>query len=297
MNVKSLSLVTGIAAATFLTACGGSSSSGSNNNSGGDNNTGGGSALATAFPKSTSVFDIPILATSGTPDDKIIHAANILAEYLDNNEDGTPDNQAVVDQMRAAGATLVMAASEDEFERAAGNVEQTDAFQDLYASEVVVGNIENAAAGQFDASLEEVLHLITHVGYAGVYPGIFGETKGSSLADAMDIARGGQFDTIPNPYPAGAWYTYDDQTCNYSCMATEYFYWALTSILGAQDGAGRFDQIRQEWQLNTRQLVEDRDVRAFALMTDPQYGLPSVLPDGNYQPQDFEVTATAAAGE
>jgi len=51
----------------------------------------------------------------------------------------------------------------------------------------------------------------------------------------MDIARGGHFKKIPHKYPEIAWYTYDDRTCKYDCMATEYIYWELPSMLGAQE--------------------------------------------------------------
>ena len=35
------------------------------------------------FTKKTDVFGIQIVATETTPDDKIIHAANVMAEYID----------------------------------------------------------------------------------------------------------------------------------------------------------------------------------------------------------------------
>ncbi len=104
----------------------------------------------------------------------------------------------------------------------------------------------------------------------------------SLLTEAMDIARGGQFFSIPNTYPASAWYHYDDVSCDYGCMATEYFYWALTSILGAQSYAGRPESIANEWELYNEQLVETTDVAVYALMTDPRFKLPTKLPDGNY---------------
>ena len=67
-------------------------------------------------------------------------------------------------------------------------------------------------------------------------------------------------------------------------MVTEYFYWALTSILGAQSYPGRAEEISNEWEAPTRNLVESKDPDVFALLTNPVYKLPSVLPDGVYSP-------------
>lgn len=83
---------------------------------------------------------------------------------------------------------------------------------------------------QFDATLEEVLHLITHVGYTNVCLGVFGEQAQSELANAIDIARGGYFEEIPSNYPENAWYYYDDETCEYDCMITEYTRFKVFSI-------------------------------------------------------------------
>ena len=136
---------------------------------------------------------------------------------------------------------------------------------------------------RFDASLEEVLHLITQHGYAEVYPNIFGENKDSEIAKAMDMARGGYFKNVPNSYPSNAWYTYDDKTCDYSCQITEYTYWALTSILGGQNYPGRLDEIKQEWRLNTKEKVKNSDPIVFSLMTDPRFNLQTNISYGNYR--------------
>jgi len=248
------------------------------------------SVLEQAFAKKTSVFGIPIYGSTQTPDEAMLHAAKVMAQYLDNNEDGQPDNALVVEHMIKQGATLIMAKDEDEIEEIANKIPESEAFQDLYASEVVI----EGATGGFDATIEEVLHLITHVGYAGVYPEVFGEVIGSEIANAMDGARGGQFETIPSSYPDSAWYTYDDETCNYSCMVTEYFYWSLSSILGAQVGDERLAQINNEWQLNTLEKVQSKDLTVHALLTNAEYGLATSLPDGDYSAQKFVIKPTEA---
>jgi hypothetical protein len=152
----------------------------------------------------------------------------------------------------------------------------------LYGEEVHAGG---AARGVFDATYEEVLHLITAAGYAKAYPHVFGEKPGTEIANAMDKARGGHFQTVPQAYPDGAWYTYDDRSCDYGCQITEYIYWGLTSILGAQDFPGRREEISGEWKLNTAAKVKAGDPALYTLLTDPKYAVPTQLPDGKYTPQ------------
>ncbi|MEM7371885.1 MAG: hypothetical protein AAF587_24940 [Bacteroidota bacterium] len=230
------------------------------------------------YNRKVEVFGINIFAVPGVSDDKLLHAANLMAQYLDNDEDGQPDNQAVVDKMVEKNAFMVMWKKQSDLRV---NLPNGWEGQDLGNDETHPSYVANGRTGTFDAALEEVLHIITHAGYAEVYPNIFGEMQGSEIANAMDIARGGQFTTIPKPYPAGAWYTYDDNTCEYNCMVTEYHYWALTSILGAQEN--RLGEIEQEWKLNTRDKVQQQDSAVFKLLTDPQYKFPTVLPDGTYK--------------
>ena len=226
----------------------------------------------TTTNRKVDVFGIPIYAYSDVEDSKLLHAANLMAQYLDNNEDGTVDNMTLLTALTTNNAALFMWKSESQI-----NLNG----QDLGADESIPSWHTNGHTGRFDAAIEEVWHVITHTGYANAYPTIFGENAGSSLTNAMDIARGGNFMTIPNSYPASAWYTYDDQTCEYDCMATEYIYWAMTSILGAQEK--RLNEIAQEWVLNTRTLVENTDTTIYSLLTDTQYMFPTVLPDGTYK--------------
>ena len=241
------------------------------------------------FTKSVEVFGIKILATKNTGDAKIIHAAKILAQYLDNDENGEVDNKLVVDKMTSVGATLVMFKDEDESEKFIYEYEgeDLDHAQGLYDDETITTFNKNNLNSRFDASLEEVLHLITHEGYSKVYSEL-AEEKGSAIANAMDKARGGYFLSPPSKYPAGAWYSYDDETCTYDCMITEYFYWSLTSVLGAQAYPGRFDEIGHEWKLNTLEKVKSTDTDIYSILSNEKFSFPSILPDNIYN--GFEIT-------
>ena len=231
------------------------------------------------FCKTTEIFGIKIYATNKVDNEKMLHAASILAEYLDNDEDGQVDNQKVVDKLIEKNVWLLLVKNESDQNDAERINLKNSNYQDLRDEEITLVN----GSPRFDASLEEVLHLITQHGYAEVYPEVFGEKKGSKIADAMDIARGGYFKKVPNEYPTNAWYTYNDESCDYSCQITEYTYWALTSILGGQDFNGRFDEIKDEWKLNTKEKVKNNDIDVYNLLTKSEYKLPTKLPNGKYR--------------
>ena len=234
--------------------------------------------LLTSFTKKVVVFGVDIYAVPQVGDTKLLHAANLMAQYLDNDEDGVVDNELVLNKMLENKAFMVMWKSESDLDI---DIPSGREGQDLGDDETIPTYVSGGKSGRFDAALEEVLHIITHTGYAEAYPNVFGERAGTTISDAMDIARGGRFNSIPSSYPIDAWYTYDDNTCEYDCMVTEYHYWALTSILGAQET--RLAKIQQEWRLNTSAKVKETDVAVYQLLTDPQYKFPTVLPDGTYR--------------
>ncbi len=242
------------------------------------------------FSRQVDVFGIPIFATRRTAEEKILHAAHVLAQYLDNDADGQPDNPRVTQALRKGKGAVVMFQTEREAESIFDQVHRSipEAVWDgmhivgLYGEETHPGG---AARGVFDASYEEILHLVTSGGYAEAYPDVFGEKPGTEIADAMDRARGGRFRRVPRTYPPGAWYTYDDRSCDYACQVTEYIYWGLSSMLKAQDFPGRFADISREWRLNTPAKVHEGDPALYRLLSDPRYAFPTRLPDGKYRPR------------
>jgi hypothetical protein len=225
------------------------------------------------FSKHVDVLGLHVLAKSNVSNSRVLHCANILAQWIDNDEDGVPDNPAVHQNLVDGYASMLMWWNENQAE---GDYDQIpdstwDNFylQDLFGFEV---NMNYPYNQEFDPSLEETLHLVSFGGYAPVYPNVWGEDPGTQMTNTMD-------DVI-----AGGWYHYDDPTCDYQCKATEYFYWSLTSLLGAQNYPWRIAEIADEWELPTPKLMMQHNMAMVNLLQDPQWGLATVLPDATYNP-------------
>ena len=151
-------------------------------------------AYAAGIRRQINVLGVTkIYGFKNTPDAALVHAAHVTAEYLDNDADGIVDDALVGAALREQGAAMIMARDEDAMEDAwdaMGDDAAVDAFFDAHALQDLYGE-ETAYPGYaplFDASLEEVLHLVTHVGYASAYPDTFAESEGSLLyAAIMDV--------------------------------------------------------------------------------------------------------------
>ena len=149
----------------------------------------------------------------------------------------------------------------------------------------------------YDNAYCEVTQQIFNMGYRAVFPDVFFDKKGSRVADAMDKLIGDcghAYDhTFKYPHCTGT-YHYDDKTCEYDCLVSEYEWWILTTYLGGQDGHlvpplgkpddpdGRCADIADEWEQCTKALLEKNDPAGVAILTNETYGLPTVLPWGNY---------------
>lgn len=229
------------------------------------------------FSKYVKVFDLYFVATHGCPDEKILHGASVLYQYIDNDDDGIPDNADVYSELIKMHATMIMFYDEKEHKKYRKFYSKNEkckdiVVQDLQAFETRPGSM---IPHKFDASLEECFHLLT-LGFCAAYPDVFGCKPGSVVANALDCARGGHFKKVPKKYPEHAWFTYYDRTCDYEAMIIEYVYWTMTSILGAQQH--RKEEVEDEWRHCSPEDVQRHDSVIFNLLTDEKYKFPSKLP-------------------
>jgi len=97
-----------------------------------------------------------------------------------------------------------------------------------------------------DATVEEVLHLITERGISGLFGGTFGVSNSSSkLTQLINKARGCDRDgpcceNTFSQHIANATYAYQDPSCDRACMVNEGLYWGLISYHGGFVNAGKF---------------------------------------------------------
>ena len=239
------------------------------------------------FTKYVNVLDcFEVYAESSIPDYKVLHVAAVAAELLDNDEDGIVDDELLFYELQNRQALMPVFSYD-------GNA-CMDNFMDNYYGDGVSAvlwrnEIDPSQPGHWgdDATVEEVLHTINHVGHVSIYPNVFGLAPNSSImSDAMDIARGGQFLEVPNNYPQEAWYHYDDYTCDYECMAIEYLYWCIVTDMGILDDPQTCAGIANEWEPCSPELFESTDIIMHGVVNNSSNKLPQLAPDGNYCPDD-----------
>jgi len=231
------------------------------------------------FNRKVVVFDIPIFAFKSVEDSKLIHIANVLAQYLDNDEDDVVDNTTIHAQLKTNKSLIYV--WKTTAERDAVIPPSGYNVNDISADSVNSIWHSNGHTGDFDGSIESVWKFISKNGHEVSYPSIFSSQSNSEISDAMNTARGGVFQNPPASYPAGAWFTNSDINCDFSCQVTKYNCWVLSSILGANEN--RLTDIQNEWTLNTSAKVQSDDVKAWAIFSNSTYKLPSTLPDGTYK--------------
>eukprot|EP00928_Gymnodinium_smaydae_P040511 TRINITY_DN27466_c0_g1_i1.p1 TRINITY_DN27466_c0_g1~~TRINITY_DN27466_c0_g1_i1.p1 ORF type:complete len:329 (+),score=65.54 TRINITY_DN27466_c0_g1_i1:143-988(+) len=241
--------------------------------------------------KKIVVFGIEILADEGTEDRDLILCANVLAQWLDNDQDGSVDDPAVLRAMLARGAVLILHLGHwwNEYHKFWGDgplqtLDVSTINHYWYGLEPSGYCKDKQSPSGCDAATEESFHLVHNHGYEIVYPDAFStEDKRSRLAQALDRARGGRFEKVPDKYPEHAWFTYYDKTCGYGCQASEYFHFAMLAFLGFNEPEERIDGIKDEFFVRNAEELKERDPAVYSLLTDATYNLPKQKPTDKYQ--------------
>jgi len=138
------------------------------------------------------------------------------------------------------------------------------------------------------------------LGYEYLYTDLDNDDPASKLMEATTDARGGTQE-LPDPYPAGAWFTNPDATCGHVCNGPVYLWLGLVAVGGAYEDPGRCSDLHDQWgwPYCTRDELEALpDLKLLALVEDSQYQLPSCFPNGIYgdEPTNCYAMASCAAG-
>lgn len=224
---------------------------------------------AAMFDKSALVFDtVLICGTNGVSVEKLSYAANVTAQWLDNDEDGQADEPRLIEAMKANKPVVIM--SENGFSGTAFPKIMTQLrgskLQDLSAAET------NPKGDRRDASQEETHHIIMNAGWQSLVPDIFSEkaSNNSKLYKVWKFAN-------DNGHHA-----YDDPTCGDSCMVTEFVYLASAAYLGSDA-----DLASNELRLEDREALQETLPEVIEIFESTDYVFPILKwPDGNYDYQD-----------
>jgi len=216
------------------------------------------------FTKSARIFDaVQICATADVSAAKLKHAANVAAQWLDNDQDGKVDDAQLREIIEENKATLVMTNEWMDEERSEMFMEHFDEHvsQDL-------GGIETNPTDARDASQEELHHLIVNSGWVLYEPEIFSDEpeENSELYNIWLKAE------------KEGYYSYDDPTCNAACKVTEFFYLATAAYLNSQA-----DLFSDEMRIKTREGLEEKLPTIIEIMEDDAFTYPlKMWPDGKY---------------
>lgn len=248
------------------------------------------------FDRYVDICGFAVAAEAGVTDAQLLDIAAVVAEYLDNDEDGYIDDPKLLNSLVSNRIFFPviyesMVPGEDPDSYVPGssaplmnNIDNLGfdvAYVSVSGSEI---DYNSSTRGMMPV-YEEVNHVLYRNGYRIAYPEIFSDQHGSPLANCMDIARGGYFITLPagfgghNGYPIDAWWAYGDSSCRYDlCQIDEYFYNAFVVVAGIANkhrlsGQCGFSNL-DSWNLCTINELKSTDSCIYNLITNPKYKLP-----------------------
>ncbi|GMH53488.1 hypothetical protein TL16_g01464 [Triparma laevis f. inornata] len=198
----------------------------------------------TPITKSIDLWGIPVLSSADVSNADLRHVASILAQYLDNDEDGCPDDRNVVFQLNEyhpAGpyGVIVFKDNEEKSNLERGLTSSQSTMYSWFETLTVENDVKSSCSGKsasnscFDETLRSTFNLISRRGLASISSSNWGEQKYSTIADEMDVARGGYMTNPPSTYPDDAVFT--DPDLGYAEQVRMFAYYSVTSMLGIHE--------------------------------------------------------------
>eukprot|EP00795_Rhopilema_esculentum_P008380 gene8380-14355_t len=219
------------------------------------------------------IFGIKIVSRQPVCDNSLQHAANILAQLIDCDEDGAPDDTTVVTNLRQLKATLIL--SQDGVKEEPKN--ESDSHK------IVIKKCKSQDNQRI--ILTSMLRYLTIFGIIPAYQGTLGAQRQSFLRQNLNIIVGDcgyAFDgTLKWPQCTGHVF-YNETSCDMQCMAREYLIELIKTILGlapisSEEGKGF-------WDIRNKTDLMLYDSRGYSLIKQVLPWLPKKKPNGNYKP-------------
>ena len=124
------------------------------------------------------VFGMYVIATDSAPTNYVILTANVLAQYIDNDEDGIPDDPAVLKYLVNENVVVPVWKETDTAFRSTRCGRKFNFAASMYYDHdqwAIAGNLAGIEkTGKWDTNLEEVWHIVTK-GWKETYPKAFGD--------------------------------------------------------------------------------------------------------------------------
>ena len=199
------------------------------------------------YTKYIDVFGVKMVAQEGFPDEKLLISAKYMANILDNKKDliSDPDRREVVATMisRKTFVAHKIDKHKDMHPYDQGFLSSASTNASLFESEVWDGEREDSQKG--GAQFEENFHIYQRQGLAEFLPEVFSpddiNSEISILYKNADTKR---------------LYSYDDITCDNSCKAVEYWWFAESSFF---DWHVNFSVDNREYKPKDKNELETMD--------------------------------------
>ncbi|MDE0916475.1 MAG: hypothetical protein OSB57_14980 [Planctomycetota bacterium] len=183
-------------------------------------------------------FGVLMAADDRIPTDTLALAARVLAELLDQDMDGVPDDPAVLEAVRNPNvAWLAMPHDPDDWEEwQLPGLQRQLGYDIIIPTWWMIGDEERDNERVKAVIVEEIVHFLTQFGYSAVYPAEFGVDDWTSV-----IARETQraqcvFWQHPENDCPGSPAEYRGDCSDPNCDVVEFYQQVLVQSVGMEPG-------------------------------------------------------------